>query len=394
MSCTGLTISNIPETECIGDSLPKINGNFEALSVVTCKLSSEVAELSNGVTELSGEFANFITTTLGYKNRVFNGNMQISQRGTTFSGIASPSSPFTLDRWRVNNTTSTGVVTISQDTNVPTTTKEFGFSLKCQVTTADISLLTTEYLTIWQNIEGYNVRDLIGNTFTLSFWVRSSKTGIHSVAFRNGDTTPNFDASYVAEYTINAANTWEYKTITVNNGINNTLGSYWNFTNGGGLSVMFTIANGSTFSTPTLNTWQNANYISSTNTVNVLDAIGNTFYITGVQLERGPVATPFEHRPIGTELALCQRYYQTYPGDITNSGYTTNGTAQTYVMLLPVPMRISPVINFTPFNVATATLVSFDDGGSKDRIFFSVYSTSNPGVFQYTAQNATFNAEL
>lgn len=120
--------------------------------------------------------------------------------------------------------------------------------------------------------------------------------------------------------------------------------------------------------------------------------INGTFSLP--QLERGVTPTPFEYRSFGLELSLCQRYFQSYPGNITNAGYTTNGTAQVYTMFLPVPMRISPAINFTPLNVASATLAYFDDGGSKDRIFFGVFSTLNPGVFQYTAQNATFNAEL
>ena len=92
---------------------------------------------------------------------------------------------------------------------------------------------------------------------------------------------------------------------------------------------------------------------------------------------------------------MCQRYFQSYPGEIINAGYTTGGTAQVYTMFLPVAMRISPVINFTPANVQTATLAYFDDGGSKDRLFFGVFSTSSTGgVFQYTAQNATLDAEL
>jgi len=238
----------------------------------------------------------------GMRNKIINGKMEIAQRGASFAAIAN--GDYSLDRWVFEKST-TAVITASQQADIPSG-NEFQSSLRLAVTTADTSISSTDYCLISQRVEGYNVRDLIGRTFTLSFCVRSSKTGVHCVAMRNSGT----DRSYVAEYTVNAANTWETKTITVPGGLI-TAGT-WNWTNGAGLFVSFVLAAGTTFQT-TAGSWQTGNFIATANQVNCLDTVGNIFAITGVQLEVGSVATPFEHRPIGAELALCQRYYERNP---------------------------------------------------------------------------------
>ena len=195
------------------------------------------------------------------------------------------------------------VCTVTQSTDVPNNT--FQSSYKVDVTTVDSSIAAGDFAEIYHKIEGYNVRDLIGTTFTLSFWVKSSKTGIHCASFRNTGTP---DRSYVQEYTITTANTWEYKTITVTGGLI-TAGT-WNWTNGLGLVVTFNLASGTTFHT-TGSAWQTGNFNATANQVNVMDNTANDFFLTGVQLEPGTVATPFERRSYGQELALCQRYYST-----------------------------------------------------------------------------------
>ena len=252
---------------------------------------------------------NFNTTSInggalaGMRNRIVNGSMTVAQRGTSFPALTNPGITYTLDRWTWGQSGAM-VCTATQSSDVPNDT--FQTSLKVDVTTADTSLTANEYTVITQRIEGVNVRDLIGTTFTLSFWVKSPKTGIHCVAFRNaGPAVP--DRSYIKEYTIATANTWEYKTITVTGGLI-TAGT-WDWTNGPGLDVGFTFACGSTFQT-TADAWQTGNFIATANQVNVMDNTANDFFITGVQLEPGSVATPFERRPIGTELQLCERYYQ------------------------------------------------------------------------------------
>ena len=234
----------------------------------------------------------------GMRNRIINGKMDIAQRGVNFPAA---SLIYTLDRWFVLNV-SNAVMTLSQQSDSPTTGLQS--SLRSAITTADTSIAAAEFSALQQVIEGFNARDLIGKPFTLSFSVRSSKVGTHCISFRNsGD-----DQAYVAEYVINTANAWEQKTITVSGGLI-TAGT-WNWTNGIGLTVSWVLANGTTRQ-GSAGTWLSSNALSTPNQVNCLDTIGNIFAITGVQLEVGSVATPFEHRPYGMELAMCQRYYET-----------------------------------------------------------------------------------
>ena len=266
----------------------------------------------------------------GMRNKIINGKMEIAQRGTSFPAIVSGS--YSLDRWQISGSTD-GVASVSQQADAPGN-NEFQYSLRCEVATADTSIDAPQVAGIAQAIEGYSARDLIGRTFTLSFWVRSSKTGTHCVSFRNA--TP--DSSYVTEYTINAANTWEQKSITVHGGLI-TVGA-WNWTNGVGLSVYFTTASGSNYQT-TPCAWQVGSFLATTNQVNCLDTVGNIFAITGVQLEVGEDATPFEHRPYGVELALCQRYYQ----KIQVSIYSSTSITTSYTNRCN--MRASPSLTYT-----------------------------------------------
>lgn len=298
----------------------------------------------NGTTGINRVEPTAYGLPLSHRNKIINGKMEIAQRGTGFSAA----NGYNLDRWSLVNTTS-AVVTIDQQSDFPG--NEFRTYHRTVVTTADAAVAASDTYANFQSIEGFNVRDLIGRTFTLSFWVRSSKTGTHCVAFKNSGA----DRAYIAEYTINAANTWEQKSVTVSGGLI-TAGT-WNWTNGVGLSVVFTLVNGTTRQT-TAGVWQTGDFYSTANQVNCLDTVGNIFAITGVQLEVGSVATPFEHRPIGAELALCQRYY--WQGNVAigpeyeNSG--GNIPAATYIAF-PVRMRASPTIAF-PSNVSTSLTTS------------------------------------
>lgn len=264
------------------------------------------------------------------RNRIINGKMEFQQRGTSFPAA----NGYTLDRWSVALGGS-GVATVTQQADAPPS-NEFRNSLRVAVTTADTSIAATDFALVLQRIEGFNVRDLIGKSFTFSFWVRSPKAGTHCVAFRNA--TP--DRSYVLEYTVNVANTWEYKTVTVAGGLI-TAGT-WDWTNGVGVEAVFVLAAGSNFQT-TAGQWQTGNFVATANQVNCLDTVGNIFAITGVQLEVGPVATPFEHRSHGVELQLCWRYYQAY-GMFRASQYA--GGVATFGAPLPInpPMRATPSV--------------------------------------------------
>jgi hypothetical protein len=225
--------------------------------------------------------------------------MRIAQRGTA---AVTASDSYPVDRFFVGNSTD-GAFSAQQDSSAPT-----GFinSTKITVTTADASVTTTQALQFRHIIEGTNVADLAwgtanAKTVTLSFWVRSSLTGTFGGAFNNSA----FNRSYPFTYTISVADTWEYKTITVSGDTSGT----WLTTNGTGLSIRFGLGVGPDRS-GTAGSWAGASYISATGAVSVIGTLNATWFITGVQLEVGSVATPFERRPFGTELQLCQRYYQ------------------------------------------------------------------------------------
>jgi len=267
-----------------------------------------------------------------FRNRIMNGKMDISQRGTSFAAA----SGYTLDRWLYQSGGTAGVSTVSQQADVPSS-NEFQTSLRIAVTTADAVQDAGDFVILTHRVEGYGVRDLIGRTFTLSFWVRSAKTGTHCVSLRNSVA----DRSYLIEYTVSAANTWEFKTVTVSGGLI-TAGT-WNWNIGIGLSVDFALMAGSTHRT-TAGAWQTGAFLGTANQVNVMDTIGNIFAITGVQLEVGAVATPFEHRPFGAELALCQRY--AVQGVINVSGRMGSGNNGGGTVTFPVQMRIAPTITY------------------------------------------------
>lgn len=295
---------------------------------------------TNGITTPATFTGNVNTGQLaGMRNKIINGKMEIAQRGTSFPNITVSGTKYLVDRFFVSAPPSgvTAVVNVSQDTNVPSS-NEFQNAIKLEVTTADATVTATKFFNFEQIIEGYNVRDLVGRTFTVSFWVKSPKTGIHCISFRNSVA----DRSYVMEYTINAANTWEYKTLTVVGGLI-TAGT-WNWTNGPGIWLRFHLMGGVNFQN-TRGTWQTGDYMCTANQVNCLDAVGNVFAITGVQLEVGSVATPFEHRPIGTELALCQRYYET--GSVKLLVYQAQGTSFEYQRPFSNTKRTVPTIGFS-----------------------------------------------
>jgi hypothetical protein len=236
----------------------------------------------------------------GFRNRIINGDMQISERagGAQVSGNGA----FPVNRFRFDMVGG-GVINGQRSTISP-----IGFTNSVSLTTgtADTSIASTDIYNFQQRIEGSNIYDFnLGNasaiTFTLSFWVRSSIAGTYSGGVNNSAA----DRSYVFTYNINSANTWEYKTLTIPG---DTSGS-WTTDSEVGIRLLFDLGSGSTFH-GTANTWNTGNKFRTSSSVNWIATSGSTFYITGVQLEPGPVATPFERRPFGTELALCHRYFQ------------------------------------------------------------------------------------
>lgn len=324
-------------------------------------------------------------SVLGFKNKIINGKMEIAQRGTSFAAIADTA--YSLDRW-INRIVGAGVVTASQQTDVPSN-NEFYNSLRYTVTTADTSIGATDLYAIQQRIEGSNVRNLIGNTFTLSFWVRSAKTGTHCVSFHNSIA----DRSYVVEYTINTANTWEKKTILLSGGLI-TAGT-WNWTNGIGLIVGFSLAAGSNYQA-SAGSWQSSFSTATANQVNVLDTVGNIFAITGVQLEIGAEATIFDHRSVGQEKDLCFRYtWKSAAGDggnlfIGTSSFVT-GTVFFGDIQYPTSMRAVPSITLSNQTTNLAGSTAINDAGTNRTRF---QATSTATGTSYWTFDAIFNAEL
>ncbi len=302
-------------------------------SVTTQKLAAVIAPVVSSIN--GGPLA-------GMRNKIINGKMEIAQRGTSFAGqsLGGATGVFAADRFSFGGAGNAALGTVSQQLDAPAAAPEFQYSARVSVDTQDSSVAAGDVSSLQHVIEGFNIRDLIGRTFTLSFWVRSSKTGIHCVSFRNS----GLNRSYVVEYTISAANTWERKTITVPAGLI-TAGT-WNYTNGAGLYVNWALMCGTSFQT-TANAWQTGDFLGTANQVNVLDSFGNIFAVTGVQLEVGTEATPFEQRPIGLETALCQRYYQTTNMNLRVPQSDT-GIIRANTFLFPVSMRAAPTVIVGP----------------------------------------------
>jgi hypothetical protein len=289
----------------------------------------------------------------GMRNRIINGAMQIDQRNAGAS-VTPTNGQYTLDRWAAV-LTQTSKFSVQQ--NAGAVTPPTGFTNYLGVTSLSAySVLSSDGFLIEQKIEGLNSSDLAWGTanaqaITLSFWVRSSLTGTFGGSVINSAQA----RSYVFSYTVSAANTWEKKTVTIPG---DTAGT-WLTTNGIGLWLRFGLGSGSTFSA-TEGSWQAGNFVQPTGTVSVVGTNAATFYITGVQLEAGSVATPFERRPYGTELALCQRYFQTYTQPPLRGVFSASTQLARAGMVLPVVMRAAPT--------ATVGALPVFDGGDIDTV--------------------------
>ena len=282
----------------------------------------------------------------GFKNRIINGAMVIDQRNAGASVSISASAKFSCDRFETR-AVGGGVVSAQRSTTAPA-----GFinSVLLTVTTADSSVASTDDYKTGQIIEGFNISDFGWGTanavaVTVSFWVRSSITGTYVVALQNDAE----NRSYPATYTINAANTFEYKTVII---AGDTTGT-WLTDNGKGVRVNWNLGSGSSYN-GTANAWNASDARTVSGATNWIGTSGATFYITGVQLEKGSTATAFDYRPYGTELALCQRYYSV----ITAYFYTSSNMPIYY----KVSMRANPTVtgeNFLTDSITTESASAY-----------------------------------
>lgn len=327
-----------------------LNSNLTALSGLT--------GAANKVPYFTGVGALGLSDLPANRNAIINGDFNIWQRGTSFVSIADAT--YNTDRFYYNRF-GTMVHDLSRSTDVPTFAQAgrgFNYSTLIDCQTVDAAIGATDLCLFGTAIEGFNFLPLAQKPMTLSFWVKATKIGTYCVALTN-----SADRSYVSEYTINAADTWEYKTITI--AASPSAGT-WNYTNGAGLRVSFQLAVGANFQT-TKDTWQTGLFYGTSNQVNACDNIANNFRITGIQLEAGSVATPFEQRLISQELALCQRYFELLGGSNANTplctAYASSTTGAQGVINYAVEKRASPSITFGGtnkfrFNNATSNYVS------------------------------------
>ena len=327
---------------------------------------SLILDGSNGIT-----FPNSSTQSVGFygfKNRIINGGMVIDQRNAGASVTPTTAGTYLVDRWVVYPSQNSK---LTAQQNAGSVTPPAGFINYLGFTSSSAySILSSDYFVFGQKIEGFNTADLgwgtaNAKTVTLSFWVYSSLTGTFGGAFTNSAE----NRSYPFSYTISSANTWTQISITV---AGDTTGT-WLTNNSSGIKIYFSLGVGSTY-TGTAGSWAGANYYNATGATSVVGTNGATFYITAVQLEAGSTATSFDYRPYGTELNLCQRYYQR-PIDYTQYGSTNFGAfssgavfssaGSAYgVATLPVAMRAIPSVStsgcyFNAINGNTTGSLSF-----------------------------------
>jgi hypothetical protein len=342
-------------------------GADQAVTMAGAVSSSSLTVNSNNISAVN---------SLGFRNRIINGDCRIDQRNNGAS-VTPTNGQYLVDRFKYYSTQNSKV---SVQQNAGSVTPPAGFKNYLGVTSlSSYSVLSSDYFAVTQLIEGFNMADLGygaagASTVTLSFWVRSSLTG----TFGGSLTNDSANYAYPFTYTISAANTWEQKAITITGATAGT----WLTTNGTGIQVIWSLGAGATFS-GTPSAWVAAGFLpSATGAVSVVGTNGATFYITGVQLEAGSVATPFERRDYGRELIMCQRYTYRHSaeGDIDNFAplgqgryYGTNA-AQLYVPF-KVTMRTSPSSVTQVGNVFVN-----DTGFGGSAITLSLNETSSSGA--------------
>lgn len=319
----------------------------------------------------------------GLKNRIFNGAMVIDQRNAGASVTPTNNAiTYTVDRFAffVNQASK---LTVQQ--NAASVTPPVGFKNYLGVTSSSAySVGTGDRFMLFQYIEGFNVADLAWGTasaatITLSFWVRSSLTGTFGGSLKNGSS----NRSYPFTYTISSANTWEQKTITI---AGDTTGT-WLTTNGTGMQVVLGLGTGTTYS-GTAGSWAAGDFDSATGATSVVGTSGATFYLTGVQLEKGSTATSFDYRPY--ELQLCQRYYSVI-SDVYVRAYQAAGQALANTLTLPATMRAVPTLTkvgtWTVQNTGQPTVSSANGSGS---FYISFSATVGADTYVLTPSTSTY----
>ena len=342
--------------------------------------------------------AEYIAPVTSFKNRIINGAMQIDQRGSAGTPVSNgaASNTYFVDRWHMFGAVAARM-NGRQSAVAPT-----GFTNSSLITSlASTTPSAGDAYGVRQIIEGFNAADLgwgtaSAQTVTISFWVRSSITGTYAFSFFNENSPWR---AYVSTYTISATDTWEQKSITV---VGDTSGT-WNKVNGGGIQCWWDLGSGTGFNA-TAGSWNSSLLVRTAGSVNWVGTNGATFYITGVQLEKGSNATSFDYRPYGTELALCQRYCFIGTPQANTGGVSAEATQCQVRTPFNVPMRSTPTITVTSgtwqisddFSAdVTATnpaIVTADVVYSGGRVYLSGFSSLTTG--RWYAGTAVGTAKL
>ena len=327
---------------------------------------------TNGITTPTyggTDTSEYLVPVTAFKNRLINSDMRIDQRNAGAS-VTPAVAQYTLDRWLA---TLTAASKFSVQQNAGAVTPPDGFTNYLGITsTSAYSVGASDAFSIQQRIEGFNTADLAFGTsnaksLTLSFWVRSSLTGTFGGQIFGSPTR-----SYPFSYSIPVANTWTYITIAI---AGDTTVNTYNTTNGFSLIVVFGLGAGSSASGGTVNTWQNGNFTQPSSTVSVVGTNGATFYITGVQLEKGSTATSFDYRPYGTELQLCQRYFALAP--IVGACIANGTTAVDFPVYYPVQMRADATVSArSVITISDSVSADYPQSSANISATFSIKSTS------------------
>jgi len=308
----------------------------------------------------------------GTRNRIINGDMRIDQRNAGASVTPTSNNTYTLDRWAAELSHSSK---FSVQQNAGSVTPPATFTNYAGITSLSaFSPAASDYFMFKQSVEGFNTADLAWGTasaqsITISFWVRSSLTGTFGGAIENAAS----NRCYVFSFSISAANTWEKKTINIAGDTSGT----WNTGNSDGIQLRFDLGSGTNWK-GAAGSWGATRYFGVTGGTNLVATNGATFYITGVQLEAGSVATPFERRSFGQELVLCQRYFQKETNRPIGKAIVSN---QSSAIQLPVTMRASASVTGATFSssnggtVGTCTIEEISTGS-----FAYVNSSANGSI--------------
>ena len=368
--------------------LKTTGGNDGLLNIQTNGSTAMSVNASQQVTFNNG--AN-LPNTFGFKNRLINSDMRIDQRNAGAS-VTPTNSQYLVDRWQAS-LTQASKYTAQQ--NAGAVTPPAGFRNYLGFTSSSAySVLTGDIFGFGQIIEGFNVADLGWGTanaqaVTLSFWVRSSLTGSFGGAIKNDGDTRN----YPFTFTISAVNTWEQKTVTIPGDTSGT----WGSTNGAGINIRFSLGCGSTYS-GTAGAWTGTNIWQPTGSTSVVGTNGATFYITGVQLEKGSTATSFDFRSYGTELELCQRYLPAFDSTGSTFRLPASGVASTsntvfFTITFPVTTRVPATGLFVSsaghFAAGVDGLVVQSPASA---LVFNALSSNNAGRVQMTTSTSPFSA--